>query len=206
MCCERAGQSVWAQDHLWPFMLTSVRVTRVHSALRRKRREGKKDSLWSCTVLTTSATAPWLLTCKSQPGICYCLKTRTHKYIQAHTYRHTWREIRVYVLAIQKSQWGCRDLWGWGGDWMDGWMDGWMDCRREDRMTGWQNIVKDTLQYYVTAWKARQGLREPGGRWERKQGEEIQRGSERSNICGFSFLWLPSHGQWWEERQLEPKM
>lgn len=183
-------------------MLTSVRVTRVHSGLRRKNRERKRDRLWRCTVLTTSATAPWLLTCKSQPGICYCLKTRTHKYIQTHTYIHTERDKGLRFAHPEIPQ-GTQRLGSWG---KNGWMDGWMDGRREDRMTGWQNRVKDTLQYYVTARQAHQGLGEPRGREQGKEGEESLRGIKRSNICGFFFLWLPSHGQWWEERQWESGM
>ena len=54
--------------------------------------------------------------------------------------------------------------WGRGAQ-----MDGWMDGRREDRMTGWQNRVKDTLQYYVTARRAHKGPREPRGREKKKK-------------------------------------
>lgn len=47
-------------------------------------------------------------------------------------------------------------------------MDRWMDGRRDDRMTGWQNRLKDTLQYSVTAQQTHRGLRESVGR--RKKG------------------------------------
>lgn len=71
-------------------------------------------------------------------------------------------------------------------------MDRWMDGRRDDRMTGWQNRLKDTLQYSVTAQQTHRGLRESVGRrkkGERRQGDESWR-SRRSNICEFFFSFL----------------
>ncbi len=166
-------------------MLTSVRV---HSELRRKNSERKRDRLWSCIVLTTSATAPWLLTCKSQPGICYCLKTRTHKHTLTHT--HTQREIRVHALAIQKSHRGHTDL-GAGGR-TDGWTDGWMVGEK----TGWQDDKTELRTRSSTMWQLGRPTREWGSgeedgkeNREKKAGEETRgQTSVGSLFCGFHHM------------------
>jgi len=65
---------------------------------------------------------------------------------------------------------GTVETWELGGGGAGGRMDGQMAGRGEDRMTGWQNRVKDTLQYYVTARRAHQGERESQEEDRRKTG------------------------------------
>lgn len=131
---------------------------------------------------------PWLLTCESQPGICYSVESRT----QIKTNTHLWPSRRRPYPA--SPPWGHGDWGAEGGT--DGRTDGWMDCGGEDRMTGWQNRVKDTLQYYVTAWQAHQGPRELRGRRGINREEKKKKARGQTSVVSF---WLPTRDPWWEK-------
>lgn len=148
---------------LWPFMLTSVRVSSTQTAKKKEQRgnECRVGQSWHLQMLhgcsPVNPNLAFVIVSKKNPK-----KTKlTHKYLRIHTWIHTWREIRVYALASQKSPRGT-ETWEMWEEWMDRWTVG--------EKTGWQNdkTVKDTLQYYVTAQQIHQGLREAWGRWENK--------------------------------------